>query len=328
MSEEKLQAARKWMAQSANGRPYAYAVVRGGYLIDEQYQDVKPAEAQPICSMNKSVYCSMLGIAIAEGKIQSAADLIVKYYPQVMDAAGEHSPYPDKGRKSEVITEKDRAITLRQLASQVSGFTLLDQRPGQKWHYQTFGMVTLMHVISFTYGYYDHRDPHGLPGDGELIREKIRDPIGGGWRWDYNNFQHPPHSRINIFGNMPWLHLTPHDMLRLGWLWLNWGRWGDRQVIPEAWQRESARVSPLIKKSESLPEDWRYGYGFWVNEFGRNWKSLPPDCYCAAGFGSRMIWMCPSLNLVVVLAPGLDDNMDLRREDSLLLPRIVEACTG
>ena len=47
-----------------------------------------------------------------------------------------------------------------------------------------------------------------------------------------------------------------------------------------------------------------YGLGFWCNDTGVLWPDLPRDSFAASGVGKRLIWVCPSLDLVVVQSPG------------------------
>jgi CubicO group peptidase (beta-lactamase class C family) len=187
-------------------------------------------------------------------------------------------------------------------------------------------MATMMHAISKQYDYYNPHNVNGSPGDGELIAKKIRDPIAGTWGWRYMNFKFPELAKNEIFMNYPHLLMTTSDMARLGHLWLNWGQWNGRSVIPEAYHRAAVRV-PQSTKDSVPPEDWKYGYGLWLNEYGRIWPNLPRDSYSAAGAGGRLIWVCPRLGLVVAQNPCLPvKSFDLVVRQSALQERVVAAC--
>jgi CubicO group peptidase (beta-lactamase class C family) len=93
-------------------------------------------------------------------------------------------------------------------------------------------------------------------------------------------------------------------MARIGYLWLRWGNWEGKQIIPEEYLREATRTAPNIKAN--CPESqWRYGYAFWVNDHGKMWPDLPGDSYAATGAGRQNIWVCPSLDMVIVQSPGI-----------------------
>ncbi|NLF31838.1 MAG: serine hydrolase [Planctomycetes bacterium] len=292
------EAKRAWEAW-ADGRDYRVAIVRGGRLAAHWCRGVDPAARPSLASAGKSVFSTVLGIAVAEGKIGSADDRVVDYYPEMMDVPDGAGPKP--GRHA---CPKDRDITFRQLISNTSGYLKPDEQPGRIFHYQTFGMNILCHAIATRYGLYDSRDPQRLPGISALIEEKIARPIGAQWTYHTWNFDHPGGARTGIFGNYTSINSTAPDMARLGLLWLRRGRWGDRRIAPADWVDQATRVAAPIREHES-PENQVYGLGFWTNETGRLWPNLPADSYAARGAGRQLIWVCPSADLVVIESPGL-----------------------
>jgi hypothetical protein len=107
------------------------------------------------------------------------------------------------------------------------------EEPGKVFHYQTYAMNILTHAIARTYGIYSILDPEGSHGLKLLMDKKILTPIGGGWKYEYVNFNLHPKARLNIFGYFDGVKASALDMARLGWLWCNWGRLRDRQLISE-----------------------------------------------------------------------------------------------
>jgi CubicO group peptidase (beta-lactamase class C family) len=314
---ERLEAARRWLEDNVGDGRYRVVVVRGGRIVAEWNHGVGRDEQLWLASATKSIFASMLGIAIAEGRIPSPDAPIVDYYPEAMDV-----PQGEGPKEGRYAFEKDRAITFRQLISNTSGYMKPGEEPGQVFHYQTYGMNILTHAIAKIYGLYDVRDPEGSPGLKQLVDEKLRVPIGATWGYYLANFDLHPRARIHIFGYYDGVQSTALDMARLGWLWRNWGWWQDRPLIPEDWLREATRVAPDIR-AHCPREQWKYGYAFWTNECGELWPSLPRDSYAASGAGSQHIWVCPSLDLVVAQSPGLWQ--DQAENDSGLLRLIVEA---
>lgn len=313
--------AREEILQKVGAAEHSTVIIRYGRLVAEWYKDTTAETRQPMASVCKSVFCSMLGIALTEGRIRSMDDRLVDYYPEMMECTGAHG-----ANAKQFITEKDRAVTFRQIAAQISGYMEPGEPTGKVFHYQTFGMASMMHGIAKQYGYYDPHNVAGSPGDGELIAKKLRDPIGATWKWRYMNFKFPESAKPEIFMNYPHLLMTTRDMARLGHLWLNEGQWEGRSVIPAAYHREAIRV-PQITKDNIPAENWKYGHGLWVNQYGRLWPNLPHDSYTAAGAGVRLIWVCPSLGLVVAQNPGLPEkNFDNVVRQCDLLERIVAAC--
>ena len=292
-------------------------VVRGDCIVAEWNGGVPPDALVRQASAAKSVYSSLLGIAVAEGKIASADALVCDYYPEMLDVP--EGAGPKAGRTSK---PEDAQITFRHLITNTSGYLKPGERPGQTYHYQTWGMNVLMHALGKVYGVYDASDPEDSPGPGELIREKIRDPIGGEWTWEWMNFGHPSEARIGIFGYYTNLLMTCRDQARLGRLWRHAGRWGDRQVVPAAWMGEATVTAALVRDA-APQESWCYGHGFWTNDHGKLWPSLPRDSFAAQGAGGQHIWVCPSLDLVVAQSPGVW--ADQRENDCGIIRWVVDA---
>jgi CubicO group peptidase (beta-lactamase class C family) len=313
----KLRRVKRWLDRRARRKRYRVVIVRGGRIAAEWNRGVGRDEQLSLASAAKSIFSCILGIAIEEGKILSADARIIGYYPEAMDVPPGEGPKPERH-----AFEKDRDVTFRQLISNTSGYMKPGEEPGKVFHYQTFGMNILTHAIAKIYGLYDSRDPEGSPGFRQLADEKLRIPIGATWGYYMSNFDHPPQARVHIFGYYDGVKATALDMARLGWLWCNWGCWDDRQLIPEAWLREATRTAPDIR-AHCPKEQWRYGYAFWTNDHGQLWPSLPQDSYAASGAGSQHIWVCPSLDLVVVQSPGLWEGQ--AENDTGLLRLVVDA---
>jgi len=318
MNPDRLAVAKRWLDDNVGEGRYRTVIVRGGRVVAEWNHGVGRDEQLWLASATKSIFSSILGIVIAEGAIPSADARIADYYPEAMDVPEGEGP-----KDGRYVFEKDHAVTFRQLISNVSGYMKPGEEPGKVFRYQTYGMNILTHAMAKIHGLYDIRDPKGSPGFKVLVDEKLRIPIGATWGYYLANFDLHPRARINIFGYYDGVKATALDMARLGWLWRNWGRWREKQVIPEAWLREATRVAPDIVAN--CPKgQWRYGYAFWTNEYGLIWPSLPRDSYAASGAGRQHIWVCPSLDLVVAQSPGLYEKQD--DNDTGLLRLVVDAC--
>jgi len=314
----KLAEAKEWLDGNVGDGRYRVVVVRDGRVAVEWNHGIDAAQQLRLASAAKSVFSSVLGIAIAEGVIPSADARVVDFYPEALDVPKGKGP-----KDGRYAFQKDRDITFRQLISNTSGYMKPDEMPGRVFHYQTYGMNILTHAIAKAYGLYDVRDPKGSPGFKVLVDRMLRVPLQATWGYYLANFDLHPKARIHIFGYYDGMQATALDMARLGWLWRNGGRWLDQQLIPEGWLYEATRVAPDIRAH--CPEaQWQYGYGFWTNEHGKIWPSLPHDSFAASGAGKQHIWVCPSLDLVVVQSPGLYDKQ--HDEDTGLIRHIVDAC--
>jgi hypothetical protein len=100
------------------------------------------------------------------------------------------------------------------------------------------------------------------------------------------------------------LRLYPADAAKIGYLWLNHGRWEDRQIVPEDWVAASSSLQ--ITTNDYWSED--YGYGWWI----MTGEDIPQ--YAASGRGGQRIAVFPSLGIVAVTtAGGMDPGEVLSR---------------
>ncbi|MAS35093.1 MAG: hypothetical protein CL610_13870 [Anaerolineaceae bacterium] len=310
----------QWLSDNGTDRSYRVVIVRGGRLVGEWNQGVAREAQLQLKSATKSIFSSVLGIMIDAGKLPSADARLADYYPEALDVPDGTGPKPER-----YAFPANQGITFRHLISNTSGYMKPGEAPGQVFNYQTYGMNVLTHALAKIEGYYDAGDPEQSPGLAPLIEQYLRVPIGATWGYYRANFNLWPQAKLHVFGYYDGVQATALDMARLGWLWRNWGRWLDQQVIPEDWLREATQVAPDIR-AHCPPEQWQYGYAFWTNQEGKLWPNLPRDSYAASGAGSQHIWVCPGLDLVVAQSPGLWD--DQAENDTGLLRLVVEACDG
>jgi CubicO group peptidase (beta-lactamase class C family) len=91
-------------------------------------------------------------------------------------------------------------------------------------------------------------------------------------------------------------------MARIGYLMLRRGHWSGRQIVPEAWVKESTSLQTA--RVETNPAHMRngvfgYGYLWWVFDHPRK-SSDNEGAFVALGALGQDILVVPSLDLVVV----------------------------
>jgi CubicO group peptidase (beta-lactamase class C family) len=127
-----------------------------------------------------------------------------------------------------------------------------------------------------------------------FARAALGEPLGitfGAWTRDPQG--------IYLGGNE--MAMRPRDMLRIGELYLDDGRYNGRQVLSEAWIRAS-----VVPRTTSRWSDREYGYGWWIRSLG----GLP--VFYAWGYGGQFIFVIPSVRTVVVTTSVSDAGTERR----------------
>ncbi len=271
---------------------HSVLIVRHGYLVTEAYFNPYDEEYfHHIYSCTKSFTSTLIGIAKGEGLINSLEQRVLDFFPEYQLTN---------------LDDRKKSMTLKNLLTMTSGlewkertyeitdtiFTMaksndwvgfvLNQpmvgNPGDTFNYNSGVSHLLSAIIKKTTGY-------NLSG---YAKKKIFKPIGISDFWLSNS------QNITIGG---WgLYLTPRDMAKFGFLFLNHGVWEDKQIVPADW------VDEATKKQVDFNDSSGYGYGYqwWLlGGLGLTHKN-----FAALGRFGQTICIMPDLDLVAVFTAG------------------------
>ncbi|HVO72949.1 MAG TPA: serine hydrolase, partial [Ignavibacteriaceae bacterium] len=91
------------------------------------------------------------------------------------------------------------------------------------------------------------------------------------------------------------LKMLPRDMLKFGLLYLNQGKWKNKQLIPIDWINSSTKK---IFNTDSRS----YGWHWWIKNYSINHKLF--ETFYAMGYGEQAIIIVPKESLIVVITAG------------------------
>ena len=164
------------------------------------------------------------------------------------------------------------------------------QAPGTYWEYNDVRVNRLSLAVMRML-----RRP--LP---EVVKERIMDPIGASDQWEWHGYRNSyltidGREMQSVSGGGHWgggIFIGSRDHARFGHLFLNKGRWGDRQLLSEDWIGRAIEPCPI------KPE---YGYLWWLNSPGGGFNGGTPRSFYASGAGSSVVWICPEHDMVAVV---------------------------
>jgi hypothetical protein len=295
--------------------PQSGLIIKDGYIIAE-WGDIKRVDMT--FSVAKSFVSSTVGLAFDEGLIVNVHDKVRDYFAPIVLPPGDGEPGDEEdgigNPNTRVLfdSEHNRKITWDHLLRQTSDWE------GTLWGKQDWADRPPDDVIGnrdrernapgAVYKYNDTRVNllalaalqvwrRPLP---QVVRERLMDPIGASptWRWHgYKNSRVELDGQImtSVSGGGHWgggMQISALDQARFGYLTLNNGRWGDRQILSEEWL-EMART----------PGEANKGYGFmnfFLNTDREAIPAAPESAYVHRGAGTNAIYVDRENNLVVV----------------------------
>jgi CubicO group peptidase (beta-lactamase class C family) len=234
-------------------------------------------------SMRKSLISALYGIHVADGKIDLGATL---------KELGIDDLTP--------LTETEKGATVAELLSARSGVYIEaageapamkamrpargSHEPGTFWYYNNWdfnALGTIFDQLSGGKNVYTAFD------------KCIAEPIG---MQDYDpgelQYAYEPYSRHPYYG----FRMSTRDLARFGLLFLRYGRWGDQQVVPADWVRESTASHSTIGPQAG------YGYMWWTGEGLGLFPNVDEGhgSFVASGYGGHNVIVMPARKLVVV----------------------------
>jgi CubicO group peptidase (beta-lactamase class C family) len=262
-----------------------------------------------IHSVRKSFMSALYGIAVADQKIRLGKTLA-------------ELGIDDKPPR---LTASEKRATVRDLLMARSGIfheaayetrTMKETRPergshapGTFWFYNNWDFNALGTILRNSTG-----EDTFAAVERHLARPlQMQDFTAADGRYvTHKSSEHPAYT----------MEFTARDLARFGWLYLNQGKWGARQVIPAEWVAESTKPH-----SDNVRSGVAYGYLWWVAQKNKQFKAdTGRGSFSARGSGGQYIIVSPARRIVVVHFNDKRENEKLESgEFANLLQRIFAA---
>lgn len=249
----------------------------------------KNTELHTMQSVSKSFTAAAIGIAIKNGVIKDLDVKIMEYF------VGFESSNPDPRRNEMTIRDvltmttgiswdelsmpyTDTSSSCVQMeASQDWVKYVLDQpmafKPGEKWEYSSGATILLSNIIKQSTGQ-DLVD---------YVEQNLFNELGiQNYYW-----KHTPKGLTDAEGG---LYLTPRDLAKLGYLYLNNGVWDGKPILPDNWVQNN-----LSKPLDTIWPSFKYGHQWWLIPYGENKITM-----LASGLGGQRMLVIPEFNIVAV----------------------------
>ncbi len=269
----------------------------GKLVMEEYFYGYNARRPHQLRSGTKSIVSTLAGIAIDRGALSGVNEPVL----------------PEMGYTSYANPDSRKAaITVDNFLSMSSGLdcddhsstspgreTILDDQPD--WVKATLDLPMINNPGTKAYycsggvsvvGRMTENAVHmPLP---EFAQIHLFGPLGiarADWQWNYN--------LTNANKEFSQIHLRPRDMLKLGILFEDGGRWHGRQVVSESW------VSTSMAEHSHV-DNTSYGYFWWRHPFNVKMPggAQQVTIVAAQGNGGQKIFIAPQYHLVAVFTAG------------------------
>jgi len=325
-SDTKLRAMSVAVRSDEFKRIGSILIARHGKLAYEDYVEGDANALRDTRSATKSITGALVGIAIQEHKLGGVDVKVLALLP--VRARRAQNPDP---RKSAITVEdfltmssplecddwndasrgnEERMYLVEDWAQFVLDLPIrgrlhvgeqLEPPPyGRYFSYCTGGVFVLSEVLEKATG----------KRTDNYAQEKLFGPLGiANVQWVY--------SPLNIPQTGGGLRLRSRDLLKLGQLYLDEGRWQGRQIVDSEWVRNSTR--PHVRIDETTD----YGYLWWLKTFRSGEKRYP--AFFMSGNGGNKVVVVPSLDLVAVLTSTNYNTRGMHEQTEKLLTDYILA---
>jgi CubicO group peptidase (beta-lactamase class C family) len=308
-------------------------LVRNGKLVAEEYfprvegdrraQAFSSIAPREITSATKSITSILIGIAIDKHLIRSVDEKVSALLPAYADLfAGQDK---DKLRLRELLSmcaglswdewsypySDPRNSHIQMLrASDPIRYVFeqkLTETPGAHFAYSSGISLALGEII---------HNVAGMPVD-KFAAQNLFEPLGiTDFYWSKY-----PGEIVQTGGG---LFLRPCDMAKIGYLFLNEGRWQGKQIVSPDWVRESTSNHVPAGQIPAAARADGYGYQWWLSSLNCDGKQFAS--YSARGRGGQFILVVPSLQLVAVFTSPPENELTFQPLDLMqkyVLPAVI-----
>jgi CubicO group peptidase (beta-lactamase class C family) len=319
MDSSKLMEAIEYAADPQH-KTDGLTIIRNGYIVAEAYFGAFEKDDRHFsASVAKSFTSSLVGIAIDKALIPGVDERLCQYFDQWdCDDADDmrnritirHALTLTTGLEWQENWSKIDPATNDALKMSASGKFLeymltrtALHEPGTVFAYSTGDPMFLSGVIA------NATDMSAFA----FAKENLFQPLGiTSVRWGADSDGY-----TGTFAN---LDLTVRDYAKLGYLYLNRGKWDDEQIVSEEWVKKSTRTDSSVGVRET------YGYLWHINLSSRQGTrnlNIPAGTFMAAGVMGQNIVVVPSEDLVITRVANIQGGgVNLMKFVSMVLAAI------
>jgi CubicO group peptidase (beta-lactamase class C family) len=294
-------------------RTTGFLVIKNGTIVAERYfGGAHEKSLFTSWSIAKSFTSTLVGLAIADGRIASVDRPVTDYIPELV-----HSGY--------------RGVSIKDLLEMSSGIDFTEDafagHPSDVLYMWNHIMVNEAERLNDYAASLTRAEPPGTrfqyrSVDAQVLGWLVKNVTGKSLSQDLSERIWQP---LGMESDAAWLtdragpdgmeaaycciNATLRDYGRFGQMMLNRGTWNGKQIVPSRWIDEATTPQDSQVQFGKLIPGYRFGYGYqwWLPQD-------PPRTFVGEGVYFQFLYVNPSENLVIVKTSALDNYWDASLE--------------
>lgn len=289
-----------------------FLVIKDGKIVDERYFGGADKNSSfTSWSVAKSFTSTLVGLALADGKIASLDAPVTQYLPELRGSGYDGVAIKDVLDMSsgvdfsEVYTNPESSIEIMWRQTMVDESERLNdvakslkriQPPGTKFVYRSVDTQVLGAMVKRVTG----------ESLADYLSRKVWVPLGAEKDAAWLTDRPGPDGMEAAYCCM---NATLRDYGRFGLLFLNKGKSNGRQIVPESWVEEATIAQSSKVQPGRLYAGYPLGYGY-------QWWTLPaPDrAFSAVGINFQFVYVNPAARVVIVKTSAFPTPWNYRLE--------------
>jgi len=290
-------------------------------IVEKYFNGYKRTNMHTMQSVTKSFTSAFIGIALDMGLINSVDSKVLDFFPQYTNLQNMNDWKRSLAVKN-ILTMKTGVdygegypnSPHDQLNALRTGWDLfylnrpMMSEPGLWFNYDSGGVILLSAILKSAWG--SHADvfaeQYFFPKLGITTKSWIRNSEG----------------HAHTGGG---LYLRPIDMIKLGQLYLNKGKYNGEQVVPQSWVAESFKMKvDLAPVYVGDPYIRGYGYLWWILKPANKSKTFE-YVYTAMGAMGQYIFVIPEYKMVVAVTATTTTDANFVNPQRFLYDYILDA---
>ena len=284
-------------------------IIKNGYIVlDTYFHPFREGQKHAIYSCTKSILSTLIGIALKKDYIKNTDQTVLEFFPEIeitensqdkkeitlKDVLSMNSSIDDQNSYIDRWQNFDKMNNQKDWLNFILNLPLISAS-GTEFDYNNMTYFILSAIIRQTTGM----------SVSEFAEKELFIPLGiTDIIWPENRYD----MSLESFD----VRMHPYDLAKIGFLYLNNGKWDEDRLLSESFVKESTKSQVFENSLKKY-----FGYQWWVDS---------KDVFMAIGYAGQYLIIDNPHKLIIVITGTLKEK-DFSIPDKLYKQYIIKALT-